>query len=132
MLNTSIQSILSFAIPHDIVAAPIRPSHILPHRGDAGNMARQALLRSLARSPATATLNATRTARTFATSARRQAEVELTVDGKKVSIEGMAMDWSCEACRPCTDALEQPALPSSRPARKRAPRSPDTATTRNL
>lgn len=85
-------NILSFAIPHDIVAARIRLSHIPPHRGDAGNMARQALLRSLARSPATATLNATRTARTFATSARRHAEVELTVDGKKVSIEGMAMD----------------------------------------
>ncbi|KAK4631917.1 NADH-ubiquinone oxidoreductase [Fulvia fulva] len=60
-------------------------------------MARQALLRSLARSPATATLNATRTARTFATSTRRHAEVELTVDGKKVSIEaGSALIQACE------------------------------------
>ncbi|EME47153.1 hypothetical protein DOTSEDRAFT_69195 [Dothistroma septosporum NZE10] len=60
-------------------------------------MARQALLRSLARSPVTATVNATRTARTFATSARRHAEVELTVDGKKVSIEaGSALIQACE------------------------------------
>ena len=53
-------------------------------------MMRQNLLRSLARTPATAKANATNTARTFATSARRQAEVELTVDGRKVSVEGMA------------------------------------------
>lgn len=50
---------------------------------------RQNLLRSLARTPATAKANASHTARTFATSARRQAEVELTVDGKKVSVEGI-------------------------------------------
>ncbi|KAK4505297.1 hypothetical protein PRZ48_003260 [Zasmidium cellare] len=60
-------------------------------------MMRQNLLRTLARTPATAKANASNTARTFATSARRQAEVELTVDGKKVSVEaGSALIQACE------------------------------------
>ena len=33
--------------------------------------------------------NGSHVARTFATTARRQADVELTVDGKKVSVPGM-------------------------------------------
>lgn len=46
---------------------------------------RQQLLRSFQRSQRLASPNA---ARSFASSVRRPAEVELTVDGKKVSIEG--------------------------------------------
>ena len=49
---------------------------------------RQQLLRSLRRSQAIARANAAQQQHAFSTSARRQAEVELTVDGKKVSIEG--------------------------------------------
>ena len=50
---------------------------------------RQQLLRSLRRSHALARANAAQQHRSFSTSRRRMAEVELTVDGKKVSIEGM-------------------------------------------
>jgi len=49
-------------------------------------MMRQQLVRSFRRSQRLAKLDA---ARSFSSSVRRPAEVELTVDGKKVSIEGM-------------------------------------------
>lgn len=49
-------------------------------------MMRQQLLRSLRRTQRLARLNASRD---FSSSLRRPAEVELTVDGKKVSIEGV-------------------------------------------
>ena len=54
-------------------------------------MMRQQLLRSLRRSQVAARANAVQQQQqhAFSTSASRQAEVELTVDGKKVSIEGM-------------------------------------------
>lgn len=55
---------------------------------------RQQLMRSLGRSQRLAKLNATRS---FSSSVRRPAEVELTVDGKKVSIEaGSALIQACE------------------------------------
>ncbi|KAK5118577.1 NADH dehydrogenase (ubiquinone) 78K chain precursor, 5-prime end [Meristemomyces frigidus] len=57
-------------------------------------MMRQQMLRSFRRSQRLAKLNA---APCFSTSARRPAEVELTVDGKKVSIEaGSALIQACE------------------------------------
>jgi NADH dehydrogenase (ubiquinone) Fe-S protein 1 len=54
-------------------------------------MMRKHLLRSLRRSQALARANVAQQQQqhAFSTGARRQAEVELTVDGKKVSIEGM-------------------------------------------
>lgn len=52
-------------------------------------MMRKQLLRSISRSPAVVSTNGSPAARTFATTARRQADVELTVDGKKVSVPGM-------------------------------------------
>ena len=55
-------------------------------------MMRHQLLRSLRRSPTLSTANATQSARAFATTSPRKAEVELTVDGKKVSIEGNLHD----------------------------------------
>lgn len=55
---------------------------------------RSQLLRAAARSKAAHRAPA---ARSFATTARRQAEVELTIDGKKVSIEaGSALIQACE------------------------------------
>lgn len=65
------------------------PSYEFPS-STAANMMRSNLLRSLPRQGlrTSANPNAGHAARTFATSARRSAEVELTVDGKKVSIEG--------------------------------------------
>lgn len=51
-------------------------------------MMRQQLWRSAQRPQALARLNAARNA--FSTTIPRPAEVELTVDGKKVSIEGMS------------------------------------------
>ncbi|SMQ47776.1 unnamed protein product [Zymoseptoria tritici ST99CH_3D1] len=60
-------------------------------------MMRHNLLRSLPRHAARTSVNAGNASRTFASSARRQAEVELTVDGKKVSIEaGSALIQACE------------------------------------
>ncbi|THW60089.1 NADH-quinone oxidoreductase [Aureobasidium pullulans] len=57
-------------------------------------MMRQQLLRSLPRSQRLASVNATRA---FTSSAPRPAEVELTIDGKKVSIEaGSALIQACE------------------------------------
>ncbi|KAK5729919.1 ndufs1 NADH-ubiquinone oxidoreductase subunit [Elasticomyces elasticus] len=57
-------------------------------------MVRQQIAQSLRRSQRLAKVNR---GRTFATSARRAAEVELTVDGKKVSIEaGSALIQACE------------------------------------
>ncbi|KAJ4347845.1 ndufs1 NADH-ubiquinone oxidoreductase subunit [Didymosphaeria variabile] len=57
-------------------------------------MLRQQLIRSLKRPAVKAGLNGSRT---FAASARRSAEVEITVDGKKVSIEaGSALIQACE------------------------------------
>lgn len=57
----------------------------LPFLKALGKMMRQQMLRSFRRSQRLAQLNV---APSFSTSARRPAEVELTVDGKKVSIEG--------------------------------------------
>jgi NADH dehydrogenase (ubiquinone) Fe-S protein 1 len=55
---------------------------------------RSQLLRAAARSKGTATVARTRQ---FSSSARRSAEVELTIDGKKVSIEaGSALIQACE------------------------------------
>lgn len=55
---------------------------------------RSQLVRAAARSKATTTLARHRT---FASSARRSADVELTIDGKKVSIEaGSALIQACE------------------------------------
>lgn len=55
---------------------------------------RSQLIRAAARSKATSTLARHRT---FTSSARRSAEVELTIDGKKVSIEaGSALIQACE------------------------------------
>lgn len=55
---------------------------------------RSQLLRAAVRSKATPSLARHRT---FTTSARRNAEVELTIDGKKVSIEaGSALIQACE------------------------------------
>jgi hypothetical protein len=51
---------------------------------------RQQLLRSIGRSQRLAYQAKSNAARTFSSSVGRKAEVELTVDGKKVSIEGMA------------------------------------------
>ncbi|KAK3671660.1 ndufs1 NADH-ubiquinone oxidoreductase subunit [Recurvomyces mirabilis] len=57
-------------------------------------MVRQQVLQSLRRTQRLAQLNGSRT---FSSSARRAAEVELTVDGKKVSIEaGSALIQACE------------------------------------
>ena len=58
------------------------------NRSEAFKMMRKQLLRSISRSPAVVS-NGSPVARTFATTARRQADVELTVDGKKVSVPGM-------------------------------------------
>lgn len=56
---------------------------------------RQQLFRSLRRSQAATRANATHRQQqqqhAFSTSARRQADVELTVDGKKVSVPGMQL-----------------------------------------
>jgi hypothetical protein len=52
-------------------------------------MMRQQLIRSLRRSQRLPGVNATNSARAFSTTGQRNAEVELTIDGKKVSIEGM-------------------------------------------
>ncbi|KAF2216634.1 hypothetical protein CERZMDRAFT_33836 [Cercospora zeae-maydis SCOH1-5] len=58
---------------------------------------RSHLLRSIPRSPALATRNGSRAARTFATTSQRRADVELTVDGKKVSVPaGSALIQACE------------------------------------
>ncbi|KAJ5176457.1 NADH-ubiquinone oxidoreductase 78 kDa subunit, partial [Penicillium canariense] len=66
-------------------------------------------------------------ARAFATTAPRAAEVELTIDGKKVSVEGSVrafpIHWTA-AHNP-----SKPARLSSRLARKQVQQSPDTATT---
>jgi NADH dehydrogenase (ubiquinone) Fe-S protein 1 len=59
---------------------------------------RSQLLRAAARrsKPSLASTTAT-TTRSFVSSARRPAEVELTIDGKKVSIEaGSALIQACE------------------------------------
>ncbi|KXT15849.1 hypothetical protein AC579_10395 [Pseudocercospora musae] len=59
-------------------------------------MMRKQLLRSISRSPAVVS-HGSPVARTFATTARRQADVELTVDGKKVSVPaGSALIQACE------------------------------------
>lgn len=117
-------------LPSFLLIPPTTPTH-----GAAANMMRQSMLRTLARSPAAqaARANASRnTARTFATSARRQAEVELTIDGKKVSVEGRlrstiySIDMRAE-----TDVLGQLDPRSFKHARKPALRSRDTATTRS-
>jgi len=85
---------------------------------------RQQLLRSARRA---GQANATRH---FSQGARRKAEVELTIDGKKVSIEGENIRSHIgRRCGKLTHA--QPAPPSSKPARKPEARSRDTATTRN-
>ena len=91
---------------------------------------RQQLLRTLRRSqrPA-AQANAVRN---LSSSARRAAEVELTIDGKKVSIEGMPpLENTCKLWA-ATDTLLQPAPLSFKPAKRPAPSFPATATTRNL
>ncbi|KAF2723192.1 NADH-quinone oxidoreductase [Polychaeton citri CBS 116435] len=60
-------------------------------------MMRQQLARSLRRANGLNTAFNARVQRGFASSARRQAEVELTVDGKKVSVEaGSALIQACE------------------------------------
>ena len=61
---------------------------------------RQQLLRSLRRSQAIARAYAAQQHHAFSTSTRRQAEVELTVDGKKVSIEGgyAQRPYECIGC----------------------------------
>jgi NADH dehydrogenase (ubiquinone) Fe-S protein 1 len=61
---------------------------------------RQQLIRSLRRSQRLPGVsNAANNARAFSTTGQRNAEVELTVDGKKVSIEGTGFrtfrDWTC-------------------------------------
>lgn len=91
---------------------------------------RQQLLRTLRRSqrPA-AQANAVRN---LSSSARRAAEVELTIDGKKVSIEGMLPLENTWELWAATDTLLQPAPLSFKPAKRPAPLSPATATTRNL
>ncbi|KAF1827562.1 NADH-quinone oxidoreductase [Dissoconium aciculare CBS 342.82] len=60
-------------------------------------MMRQQLIRSLRRSQRLPGVNATNSARAFSTTGQRNAEVELTIDGKKVSIEaGSALIQACE------------------------------------
>lgn len=89
---------------------------------------RQQLLRSLRRAQRPA--SQANAVRNLSSSARRAAEVELTIDGKKVSIEGMAdlhfmpKHWPA-LTRP------QPAPLSSRPAKRPDPPSPVTVTTRS-
>jgi NADH dehydrogenase (ubiquinone) Fe-S protein 1 len=63
-------------------------------------MMRQQLIRSLRRSQRLSGVsNAANNARVFSTTGQRNAEVELTVDGKKVSIEGTGIrifgNWDC-------------------------------------
>lgn len=91
---------------------------------------RQQFLRTARRSQRLA--HQTNAARTFSSSVRRQAEVELTVDGKKVSIEGMLVQ-TCHWYGLMDQALTtaQPAPPSSKPAKRPAAPCPATATTRN-
>lgn len=50
---------------------------------------RSHLLRSIPRAPALAARSGSRAARTFATTSSRHADVELTIDGKKVSVPRM-------------------------------------------
>lgn len=75
---------------------------------------RSQLLRAAARSRASAGTNAPRS---FSTTARRRAEVELTIDGKKVSIEaGSALIQACEKAgvtipRYCYHEYVQPVNP---------------------
>ena len=54
----------------------------------ADKMMRQQLLRPLRRSQKLARLNATQHHQNFSTSGRRMADVELTVDGQKVTVPG--------------------------------------------
>jgi NADH dehydrogenase (ubiquinone) Fe-S protein 1 len=77
-------------------------------------MMQRQLLRSLRRSQAVARANA----RTFASTARRPAEVELTVDGKKVSIEaGSALIQACEkVCHTIANSGNGPSDNELRPA----------------
>jgi hypothetical protein len=90
---------------------------------------RQQLLRTLRRSQRPA--SQANAVRNLSSSARRAAEVELTIDGKKVSIEGMHTPETL--WKPCadTDTLMQPAPLSFRPAKRPALSFPATATTRN-
>jgi hypothetical protein len=68
---------------------PTRITLSTPDRSEAANMMRQQLVRSLRRSQRLpAVSNAANNARAFSTTGQRNAEVELTIDGKKVSIEG--------------------------------------------
>lgn len=91
---------------------------------------RQQLLRTLRRSQRPA--SQANAIRNLSSSARRAAEVELTIDGKKVSIEGTQMLEDLWEDRADTDTLPQPDPLSSRPAKRLAPLSPATATTKNL
>lgn len=54
-------------------------------------MMRQQLIRSLRQSQRLPGVSAVNAARTFATTGQRQAEVELTIDGKKVSVPGASI-----------------------------------------
>jgi hypothetical protein len=68
---------------------PTRNTLSTPDRSEAANMMRQQLVRSLRRSQRLpAVTNVANNARAFSTTGQRNAEVELTIDGKKVSIEG--------------------------------------------
>lgn len=91
---------------------------------------RQQLLRTLRRSQRPA--SQANAIRNLSSSARRAAEVELTIDGKKVSIEGTNTLENTLGYRADTDTLPQPAPLSSRPVKRLAPSFPATATTRNL
>lgn len=91
---------------------------------------RQQLLRTLRRSQRPA--SQANAIRNLSSTARRAADVELTIDGKKVSIEGMEILENTRKYRADTDMLPQPAPLSSRPVKRLAPLFPATATTRNL
>ena len=121
-----------------------------PHHPATHNMMRQQLLRSLPRSQRLASINATRA---FSSSAPRPAEVELTIgtpkhqqapttlsDGNWLTRafrwqEGLnrryASNYHCLIPSPRLTRCSQPAPPSSRPAKRPAPPSPATATTRS-
>ncbi|KJZ80370.1 hypothetical protein HIM_00220 [Hirsutella minnesotensis 3608] len=81
-------------VQRPLLAAPQCPaSSILLHFRQGGTMLRH----NLARSAWRAGRRAANPTRAFATTPQRQAEVELTVDGKKVSIEaGSALIQACE------------------------------------
>lgn len=90
---------------------------------------RQQVLRSLRRSQRP--LAQANAARNLSSTARRAAEVELTIDGKKVSIEGMHLRRMQLELWLDADTPSQPAPLSSRPAKRPARPSPVTVTTRS-